>query len=96
VPVPFVISIAGWMLTENGRQPWIVQGLQLVKDANSPTVGTGWIVTSLVVFVLLYAVMGIVDWWLMARYARRELAPDEAEPAPEEAEQDSAALEFVY
>jgi cytochrome d ubiquinol oxidase subunit I len=96
IPVPFIISIAGWMLTENGRQPWIVQGLQLTKDANSPNVGTAWIITSLVVFVLLYAVLGIADWWLMARYARRELAPDEAEPAPEEAEQDSENLEFVY
>ena len=96
IPVPFIISIAGWMLTENGRQPWIVQGLQLTKNANSPTVGTAWIVTSLVVFVLLYAVLGLVDWWLMARYARRELAPDEVEPAADQAEQDSETLEFVY
>src|SRR5689334_8598684 len=98
VPVPFVISIAGWMLTENGRQPWIVQGLQLTKDANSPSVGTGWIVASLVLFVLLYAVLGLVDWWLMARYARRELAPDEPEPAVETAaaEQDADLLEFTY
>jgi cytochrome d ubiquinol oxidase subunit I len=96
VPVPFVISIAGWMLTENGRQPWIVQGLQRVEDANSPNVGTAWLVTSLVVFVVLYAVLAIVDWWLMARYARRELAPDEPERAPEEAERAADVPEFTY
>jgi cytochrome bd ubiquinol oxidase subunit I len=96
IPVPFVISIAGWMLTENGRQPWIVQGLQLVKNANSPNVGTASIIISLVAFVVLYAVMGAVDWWLMARYARRELASDEAEQAPEEAAEGTEVLEFTH
>jgi cytochrome d ubiquinol oxidase subunit I len=97
IPVPFIISIAGWMLTENGRQPWIVQGLQLVKNANSPNVGTAWIITSLVVFLLLYVVLAIVDWWLMAHYARRELAPAEPEPAREEAaEHGSDVPEFTY
>ena len=39
VPLPFIINTAGWVLTENGRQPWIVQGLQLTKDGVSPSVG---------------------------------------------------------
>ena len=38
--LPFVMNTAGWLLTENGRQPWIVQGLQLTKDGVSPSVGT--------------------------------------------------------
>ena len=33
--LPFVMNTAGWMLTENGRQPWIVQGLQLTADGVS-------------------------------------------------------------
>jgi cytochrome bd ubiquinol oxidase subunit I len=94
LPLPFVINIAGWMLTENGRQPWIVQGLQQTAGANSPSVGTAAIVTSLVVFVLLYGALAVADWWLMGCYARRELAPAEAEPAPEETETD--VLEFTY
>ena len=36
--LPFVMNTAGWLLTENGRQPWIVQGLQLTKDGVSPSV----------------------------------------------------------
>jgi cytochrome d ubiquinol oxidase subunit I len=96
IPVPFIISIAGWMLTENGRQPWIVQGLQLVKNANSPNVGTAWIITSLIGFVLLYAVMAVVDWWLMGRYARRELAPAEAEEPAQGEETGTDLLEFTY
>ncbi|HVI37599.1 MAG TPA: cytochrome ubiquinol oxidase subunit I [Gaiellales bacterium] len=85
IPLPFIINTAGWVLTENGRQPWIVQGLQQVKDANSPSVGTTSVVVSLIVFVLLYGVLAVVGWGLMTRFARRELAD---EPAPaEQAEQ---------
>jgi cytochrome d ubiquinol oxidase subunit I len=83
LPLPFIVNTAGWVLTENGRQPWIVQGLQLTRDAASPSVGTATIVVSLLVFIVLYGVLAVVDWVLMARYARRELA-QEAAPADAE------------
>ena len=35
VLLPFVMNTAGWMLTENGRQPWIVQGLMRTADGTS-------------------------------------------------------------
>ena len=38
VVTPFVMNTAGWMLTESGRQPWIVQGLMKTINANSPSV----------------------------------------------------------
>jgi cytochrome bd ubiquinol oxidase subunit I len=86
VPVPFIVNTAGWLLTENGRQPWIVQGLQRTADAASPSVGVGAIVTSLAVFIVLYVVLAVVDWTLMWRYARRELAEPDAVPAAEDAD----------
>jgi cytochrome bd ubiquinol oxidase subunit I len=92
LPVPFLMNTAGWMLTENGRQPWIVQGLQLVKDAVSPSVSVATVVTSLTVFVLLYAILGVVDVLLMARFARRELAPVPATADEEE----TPVLHFTY
>ena len=39
IALPFVANLAGWIFTEMGRQPWVVQGLLLTKDAVSPTVG---------------------------------------------------------
>jgi cytochrome d ubiquinol oxidase subunit I len=90
IPLPFIINTSGWVLTENGRQPWIVQGLQKVADANSPSVDTTSVVVSLIVFVLLYGVLAVVGWGLMTRFARRELAD---EPAP--AEQGEEAPEPV-
>ena len=52
-----------------GRQPWIVQGLLKTADANSPSVSTTWLAISLAVFVSLYVVLLVVDFWLMRRYA---------------------------
>ncbi len=73
VITPFVMNTAGWLLTENGRQPWIVQGLQLTANANSPSVSTAEVVISLTVFVLLFTVLGGVWLFLMLRYSRRGL-----------------------
>jgi cytochrome d ubiquinol oxidase subunit I len=70
IAFPYVAASAGWILTEMGRQPWIVQGLLLTSEANSPSVSTTWLAISLGVFVCLYAVLGVVDFILMRRYAR--------------------------
>ena len=81
VITPFLMNTAGWLLTESGRQPWIVQGLQKTVNANSPSVSTTDIWISLVVFVLAYIVLGAADLVLMLRYSRRGLAHADAEAA---------------
>jgi cytochrome bd ubiquinol oxidase subunit I len=73
--LPFLMNTAGWMLTENGRQPWIVQGLQQTKQGVSPSISTATVAISLTVFVLLYGVLAVVDWALMVRYSRKQLDP---------------------
>jgi cytochrome d ubiquinol oxidase subunit I len=87
VVLPFLMNTAGWLLTESGRQPWIVQGIMLTNNGISPTVSTAWIVISLVIFVLLYGTLGTVDLMLMLKYSREQLPParaaaDAAEPLP--------------
>jgi cytochrome d ubiquinol oxidase subunit I len=84
---PFVASAFGWVLTEVGRQPWIVQGLLRTADANSPAVSTTWLGISLGVFVALYIALLVLDIWLMRRYAGRNPSdsgeePGGAAPAP--------------
>jgi cytochrome d ubiquinol oxidase subunit I len=70
IALPYLAATAGWVLTEMGRQPWIVQDLLKTSDAVSPNLSTATIVTSLTVFTLLYLVLGVVDFVLMRRYAR--------------------------
>ena len=80
VVTPFLMNTAGWMLTENGRQPWIVQGLMKTVNASSPSVTSTDIWISLIVFVLIYAALGAADLFLMLRYARKGLGhEDEAD-----------------
>jgi cytochrome bd ubiquinol oxidase subunit I len=77
--LPFVMNTAGWLLTESGRQPWIVQGIMLTKNGISPTVSTPWLWISIVAFVALYGTLGTVDFLLMLKYSRKELPPPRAE-----------------
>jgi cytochrome bd-type quinol oxidase subunit 1 len=77
--LPFVMNTAGWLLTESGRQPWIVQGIMLTKNGISPTVSTTTLWISLVAFVLLYGTLGTVDLILMLKYSREQLPPPRTE-----------------
>ena len=43
IAFPFIAATAGWILTEMGRQPWIVQDLLKTSDAHSPSVSTATI-----------------------------------------------------
>ncbi|HEX5121259.1 MAG TPA: cytochrome ubiquinol oxidase subunit I [Pseudonocardiaceae bacterium] len=72
---PFLMNTAGWLLTESGRQPWVVQGILLTKHGASPSVSFTDLVISLIAFGLLYTALGVIDAVLMIRYSRRELAP---------------------
>jgi cytochrome d ubiquinol oxidase subunit I len=83
IGLPYIAATAGWILTEMGRQPWIVQGLLKTSEANSPSVSTTWLAISLGFFISLYVVLGVVDFVLMRRYARPDRpAPQEELPAP--------------
>ncbi len=73
VVTPFLMNTAGWLLTENGRQPWIVQGLMKTINANSPSVSSTDIWISLIAFVAIYIALGAADLVLMLRYGRKEL-----------------------
>jgi len=83
VVTPFIMNTAGWLLTESGRQPWIVQGLMKTINANSPSVTSTDIWISLIAFVLVYLALGAADLVLMLRYARKGLDPDEGGAADE-------------
>src|SRR3954451_8126745 len=76
--LPFLMNTAGWLLTESGRQPWIVQGIMLTRNGVSPTVSVTWLWLSLIGFVLLYGTLGTVDFLLMLRYSRKQLPPPRA------------------
>ena len=70
IPLPYIANTAGWILTETGRQPWIVHELLKTESAVSPNLGAGTVLISLIGFVLIYAVLMAVDVYLLAKFAK--------------------------
>jgi cytochrome d ubiquinol oxidase subunit I len=74
VGLPYLANTAGWILTEVGRQPWIVFGLQRTEEAVSPNVSAGSMLFSLLAFALIYAALIAADIYLLSKHGRA--APD--------------------
>ncbi|MCB2188189.1 MAG: cytochrome ubiquinol oxidase subunit I [Deltaproteobacteria bacterium] len=74
LPLPYLANEAGWMVAEIGRQPWIVQGIMRTSDAVSP-IAASQVGISLAAFVVVYGILGLVAFGLMARQAKLGPAP---------------------
>jgi len=70
IPLPYLAIEAGWVVTEVGRQPWIVYKVMKTTAAVSP-VATSQVFPSLVGFVLVYSLLGFVAYYLMFQFARK-------------------------
>src|SRR5699024_6927724 len=69
----------GWIMTEMGRQPFVVFGLMKTEDAVSPSVTAGEMLFSLIAFNLLYAILGAIAIYLVVRHIKKTDF-DEKEP----------------
>jgi cytochrome d ubiquinol oxidase subunit I len=67
-PMGFICTEAGWVVTEVGRQPWIVYGLMRTAEAVTPMPG---LIVPFLVFTSLYAVLGVVVAWLLYQQVLR-------------------------
>lgn len=71
LPLPFIAINLGWMVTEMGRQPWLVYGLMKTEKGVSP-ISLGEIIFSMGGLVTFYSVLIIVDIYLIQKYARKD------------------------
>ena len=78
IALPYIANTSGWVLTEMGRQPFIVYGLLKTDEAMSPGLSTGMILFSLIGFALVYGVLMGVDVYLLAKFAKAGPALPEA------------------
>lgn len=74
MPLPYIALQAGWIVTEVGRQPWIVYGLMKTSDAVSP-IAVSQVATTLVAFIAIYGLLGAVAFYLVSKHARRGPEP---------------------
>ncbi|HEX4047973.1 MAG TPA: cytochrome ubiquinol oxidase subunit I, partial [Elusimicrobiota bacterium] len=66
-PFPYIANTAGWMTAEIGRQPWLVYGLLRTTQGDSPYVGAGNSLFTLLGFMGLYTMLAILFLFLMSR-----------------------------
>ncbi|MCU0573009.1 MAG: cytochrome ubiquinol oxidase subunit I [Syntrophobacteraceae bacterium] len=74
IPLPYIALQAGWIVAEVGRQPWVVYGVMKTADAVSP-IAVSQVMTSLIAFIGVYTLLGIVAFYLIASAARKGPAP---------------------
>ena len=83
LPLPFIANTLGWYLTEAGRQPWIVVGLQRTATAYSPNLTTGDVFFTLAGFTIAYLVLALAAVYAAVRYIRRHPMTPPVVPDPE-------------
>ncbi|MEV5328636.1 cytochrome ubiquinol oxidase subunit I [Nonomuraea sp. NPDC052634] len=86
LPLPLIAVIAGWLLSEIGRQPWTVAGELLTAASVSPGVTVTQVAVSLAVFTLVYGVFTVAEAVLLARHVRKGIEEPAPEPARERLE----------
>ena len=77
VPLPWIATEFGWIATEVGRQPWIVQGVMLTKDAVSFHVGTTNVLFSFIFFLTIYTLIFIVFLYAMIKAIKKGVSSDD-------------------
>lgn len=74
IPLPYLAAEAGWIVTEVGRQPWIVYRLMRTAEAVSP-IAASQVFPSLLAFFLVYSFLGLVAFSLIVQAARKGPTP---------------------
>ena len=86
LPLPLIAMIAGWLLSEIGRQPWTVAGELLTASSVSPGVSLAEVATSLTIFTLLYGGLAVAEAVLLTRHTRKGVEERDPVPATEQRE----------
>ena len=82
IPLPVLANEFGWTAAEVGRQPWVVYKLMRTDAAASITVSAGEILFSIIMFGIIYLLLGAM--WIFLLYTKIQRGPDPATTVSEE------------
>jgi len=71
LPFPYIANTAGWLTAELGRQPWVIHGVMRTAEGVSPAVSAGNALFTLIGFMGMYTVLGILFLFLVRREIER-------------------------
>ena len=92
ITFPYLANTCGWVLTEMGRQPWLVFGLLTTADGVSPSVSPGMVLFTLIAFILLYGVLAVVDAALLFKYAMQDIETAEIKVSADEQDEELSIM----
>ncbi|WP_447528618.1 cytochrome ubiquinol oxidase subunit I [Vreelandella sp. TE19] len=79
ISLPFIAVLAGWIVTESGRAPWLVYGMMTQAQGLTPSL-TGWMaLATLIGYVLVYAVVFYAGLYYLTRVVRNGMLPNAAQ-----------------
>ncbi len=70
IPLPYLAAELGWIVTEVGRQPWIVYGVMKTSEGVS-NINLSQVAVSLAALLLLYGLLALVDFYLIYYFAKK-------------------------
>lgn len=91
--MPLFANSTGWILTEMGRQPWIVYGVLPTWTAASPNVSAGEVLFSMIAYTAVYGIIAVIVLKLFFTYIAKglpEVTPPKVSSDPD------APLSFAY
>lgn len=86
VPAPYIANQLGWMATEIGRQPWIVQGLLRTSEAHSPGITGAQVLGSILMFTFIYTILFVLYIYLLNEKIQKGPEPPEGEASAQAGE----------
>lgn len=79
LPLPYIANTAGWYVTEGGRQPWLVVGLQKMADGISQNITPPEVWISLVGFTLVYSALAVAAVYIAVKFIKQGPPPLKSE-----------------
>lgn len=86
-PLGFLAVLAGWIVTESGRQPYTVYGILRTKDSVTPSLSSTDVLVSLLGYIVVYLIIFPVGFLLMRKIIRKgpvQLEEDDRQEPPTE------------
>lgn len=94
--LPLIANSAGWLITELGRQPWVVFGIMKTEDAISTSVTPNEMLFSLITFTLIYSILAGLTIFLFKRHITKPVFIEDDKQEPHDPfETDKGGTEHV-
>jgi len=89
---PFIAVVAGWVVTESGRAPWLVYGLMTHAEGLTPSLTGGMALFTLIGYMAVYAVVFWAGVYYLTRVVRQGMLPEASQAHVQETERPKRPL----